>query len=135
MKLADLYTRPTANTSRKMYVELPDGTSSDEYYLEVLNVESDAFRIAETNAKRKAVEYARLEDEDEISEKQRALEADMLASLVVGWNFEDKFSKGAVIELLTESAGNRDKLARFSATRSHWFSVKPKSSSGGSKKD
>lgn len=133
MKLADLFTRQTANETRNMPLELPDGSVSSEFHLEVVSTESDLFRRAETKAKRRAVEAAAIKDEDASLDFQTEVEIEMLASMVVGWNLEDEFSHEGVKDLLRESTGNKERLSRFAATRSHWFEKKQKSSSTGSK--
>lgn len=133
MKLADLFTRQTANETRTMPLELPDGSVSTDFHLEVVSTESDLFRRAETKAKRRAVEAAAIESDDESADFQSEVEIEMLAAMVVGWNLEDEFSFENVKELLRESPGNKERLSRFTATRSHWFEKKQKSSSTGSK--
>lgn len=133
MKLADLFTRQTANETRNMPLELPDGSVSTDFYLEVLSTESDAFRRAETKAKRRAVEAAAIKNEDASADFQAEVEIEMLAAMVVGWNLDEEFTLEGVKELLRESNGNKERLSRFTATRSHWFEVKQESSSTGSK--
>lgn len=133
MKLTDLFTRETASETRKMYVVLPSGEISKEFYLEVVSSESTEFRRAEATAKRQAVEYAGIKDEDELSDKQHEVECNMLARCVKGWNLDTKFNHDNVVSLLANSDGNKDRLSRFICNRSHWFAVKPSSSSTGSK--
>lgn len=133
MKLSDLFTRPTATEAQPMYLELPDGSISTEYYLEVISTESDAFRRAETTAKRKALEVSQLDGDDELADAQFEVEIQMLSSVVVGWNLDEIFSKEGVIQLLRESHGNKERLSRFSCNRSNFFQKKQDSSSTGSK--
>jgi hypothetical protein len=129
--MKEFYTREKSNEGVKLPLYYPDGTPS-EHWLTVRGIDSDAFRMAESKAKRKAVEIAQIENEQERAEKVRETEIGCIAALIAGWSFEKELTTDNVYEFLTEAPQIADMVNRFAARRAEFFGKKLDSSASGS---
>lgn len=129
--MKEFFTRAKSNEGVKLPLFHPDGTAS-EHWLIVRGVDSDAFRIAESRAKRKAIELAQIEDEQERADKVRETEIGCIAALVAGWSFEQELTTDNICEFLREAPQIADMVNRFAARRSEFFGKKSDSSASGS---
>lgn len=131
--MKEFYTRQKANEGVKLPLFLPDGTQSDHWFM-VRGVDSDQFRKSEARAKRKAVEFAQMEDQDERADAIREAELECIASLIASWSFDEECTDENVVNFLREAPQIADAVNRYAARRADYFSKKPGSSATGSKR-
>ena len=121
--MKEFYTRQVANEGVKLPLYLPDGKAS-EHWITVRGIDSDHFRTAESVAKRKAVEIAQLQTDQERAEAVREAELLCISALVAGWSFEEPCDEDNVVNLLREAPQIADMINRFSARRAEFFTKK-----------
>lgn len=121
-ELQKFHTRAVANEGIELPLEYPDGTLSP-HKLRVRGVDSDAFRIAETDSKRRVMEAAQLFAKDpELQSKMRRDERHrLLAALVASWTFDEPCTIENVIAFLAEAPQIADQLDRVATRRSLFF--------------
>lgn len=129
--LADFHTKKIANQGVRMYLLTPTGEETAEWLL-VLGVDSDAGKKAELAMKRKGMEVAKIEDEEErrtaiVEGKERERVA-MVLALVDGWSFDEPFSKAAAAELLDQAPQLVDAVEEFAGNRVVFFTAASASS-------
>jgi len=129
--MKEFYTRETANEGVTLPLYHPDGTKSEHSFL-VGGVDSDAFRSAETKAKRKAIELAQIDDEDERVSAIAEVELTCIAALVISWSFPQECTAENKINFLREAPQIADAVNRFAAKRAAFFAKKSNSSANGS---
>jgi len=130
MKPSDFFTRAKANEGERMPLSLPDGTPTDEW-LQIRGVDSDHFRHALDEFRRKSLSAASLKDLEEKAEKAEAARLELNAALVIGWSFDAEFSEAALLEFLRESPYIAAEVDRFASDRRRFFGKR----STGSPKD
>lgn len=130
--MKEFYTRQTANEGVNLPLYHPDGTLSEHYFV-VRGIDSDHFRQAEAAAKRKAVEIAQIENEQERAEAVRETELKCIAALIASWSFPEPCTIANVVNFLREAPQIADMVNRFAARRAEFFSKKSTSSATGSK--
>ena len=97
MNLTDFHSRSISNTPKKLYLRLPNGIMSEEYF-EVVGIDSDVMLAAKAENRRLHVENAKLDVPDpDLSEKRRI---PLIANAVVGWSFKEDLSKEHVEHFL-----------------------------------
>lgn len=116
----EFFTRSKANKGRKvpLYNAAGDVTS---HWLQILGMDSDTFRKAETEAKRKAIEIAQIEDDQKRAEAVRKTELHCIGSLVSNWSFDKKCTPSNVYKFLKEAPQIADMVNRYAASRSNFF--------------
>ena len=120
MSMQSFYTRDKANEGVKLPLFTPTGEES-EYWLRVRGIDSDAFKIANAKSKRKAKELAQIEDETERTEAIDKEETELIASLIVDWNFEEECTHDNVVKFLTNAPQIANVVNTFAAKRSLFF--------------
>lgn len=130
--MQEFFTRQKANEGVKLPLYLPDGTPS-EHWIKVRGIDSDHFRKAEASAKRKAIEFAQIDDVEERANKVRETELECIAALVAGWSFDMECTKENVVNFLREAPQIADMVNRYAARRAEFFSKKSDSSATGQK--
>lgn len=140
MIMKDFYTRESANEGVKLPLFTPEGKET-EHYLVIRGVDSDAFRLAESEAKRSSIKIIGVEDEGERNNLVYEGKIEMLSSLICGWSFEEKVSKENIKTLLREAPQIADRIDRFACDRTLFFGLKsagsessPKTTSGSRKR-
>lgn len=131
--MGDFYTRERANEGIKLPLALPDGTET-EHYLVIRGIDSDAFRTAEAEAKRKAMQLAALEDDTTRAVAMENERNVLVASLVSGWSFESECTLESVREFLREAPQISDQIDQIATKRSLFFNGKSKSSASSRKR-
>ena len=125
--MEDFYTRPTANAGVKMPLITPTGERS-EHWLQVLGVDSDAFREANAAAQRRAVDIAQISDDAErkavLADEQRKL----VAALVSGWSFDQPCTRDVVAELFRQAPQIQDAVDKIASQRAIFFAISSASS-------
>ncbi|SHO57828.1 phage tail assembly chaperone [Vibrio quintilis] len=123
------FTRQKANEGVRLPLTLPDGTKT-EHFLLIRGIDSDAFREAEAEAKRQAMQLSMIEDEEE---KQQAIsdrKLSLVATLVLDWSFEQECSPENVTSFLREAPQIADQVDQLAARRALFFDKRLSSSSG-----
>lgn len=129
--MEEFFTRGIANEGVKLPLYHPDGTVS-EHWLKVRGVDSDHFRAADTEGKRKVVVFAALKDPQEKAQAARDTELECIAALVADWSFPQECTAENVVTFLTEAPQIADMVNRFAAHRAEFFSKKSLPSATGS---
>ncbi|TMO66753.1 hypothetical protein [Pseudoalteromonas aurantia] len=114
------FTRDKANAGIKLPLYLPDGSES-EHYLMVKGIDSDAFRDAETLAKRNAMTFAAIEDEAQQKDAFADEKLTLIASLVGDWSFEQACTLDEVKNFLRQAPQICDQIDKVAAKRSLFF--------------
>lgn len=128
--MEQFFTREKANEGVDLPLYLPNGELS-EYNITVRGIDSDAFREAETTAKRKAIDVAQIKNPDERALAVKTVQIECIASLVAGWNLPTEYTHNNVVKLLTEAPQIADMVNRFAAQRAAFFVKKSSSSAHG----
>lgn len=128
--MEEFYTRQRANEGNKLPLYYPDGTESEHYFI-VRGIDSDHFRRAEFLSKRRAIEFAQIEDPVQRADAIRDEEYKCIAALVVSWSFEKECTEENVIAFLKEAPQIADSINKYSARRSLFFAKKSESSTNG----
>jgi hypothetical protein len=131
--MKEFYTRQKSNDGVQLPLYRPDGTIS-EHWIRVRGIDSDNFRRAEAKAKRKAIELAQIESEQERAEQIRETELTCIAALVADWSFDKECVDENVVNFLREAPQIADMVNRFAARRTEYFGKKSGSSATGSKR-
>ena len=121
--MQEFFTRERANNGIRVPLHFPDGSLS-EHWLQIGGVDSDAFRAAELKAKRYAIDIAQIESEGEKAAAIRKTELECVASLILGWSFEEPLTIENVVKFLTEAPQIADMVNRLAAKRSEFYSKK-----------
>lgn len=115
------FTRQRANEGVELPLDLPDGTPT-RHRIRIRGVDSDQFRAANAESRRRLVELAvnrekaTIDPADHETERLR-----LLASLVVSWTFEVECTSENVITLLREAPQLAEQIDRIAAKRSLFF--------------
>ena len=128
--MKEFYTRETANEGVRLPLYLPDGKAS-EHWLLVRGVDSDAFRKAETKAKRGLFDLSQIKDVQERADKVRDTELVCIASLIADWSFDNERSEVNVVNFLREAPQIADSVNKFAARRAEFYGKKPQPSTSG----
>lgn len=130
MKPSDFFTRAKANEGERMPLSLPDGTPTDEWLM-IRGVDSDQFRHALDEFRRKSLTAASIKDLEEKAEKAEAARLELNAALVIGWSLDAEFTEAALLEFLREAPYIAAEVDRFASDRRRFFGKR----STGSPKD
>lgn len=121
VQMAAFFTRQRANEGIELPLDLPDGTPT-AHRIRIRGVDSDAFRAAHADSKRRLVELAfnkeraTAESIDHEAERLR-----LLASLVVSWTFAEACDTDSVVALLREAPQLAEQIDRIASRRSLFF--------------
>ncbi len=128
--MEQFYTRQKAGEGVKIPLFTPDGQRTEEW-IRVRGVDSDEFRTAEAAARRKAMEFGLIEDDNERRVAIRTEELRCIAALIADWSFEF-IDPNTVVNFLREAPQIADAINRLAAKRALFFAKKQKPSSTGS---
>jgi hypothetical protein len=120
MKPSDFFTRAKANEGERMPLSLPDGTPTDEWLM-IRGVDSDQFRHALDEFRRKSLTAASIKDLEEKAEKAEAARLELNAALVIGWSLDAEFTEAALLEFLREAPYVAAEVDRFASDRRRFF--------------
>ena len=123
MKIADFATRGPANKGIKLPLVSPGGGATD-YWIEILGIDSDQFREAEHNL---LASLAKDIDETAGFAELESKKAELLSSLITGWNLKEKFTKENVEKLLIEAPQIAEAINKAAADRALFFERKSES--------
>lgn len=114
------YTRAKANEGIKLPLVLPTGERT-EHWLQIRGIDSDIFRAAEAQASRRVLEIAAIEDKDEKAKAENDVKADLLASLVIAWSFDQECTIENVKAFFAEAPQIANMVDRAASQRSRFF--------------
>ena len=132
INIEDFFTREKSNEGILVPLNLPDGTPT-EHWIKIRGIDSDAFRKAEAESKRKMMEFARdlaekkLTPEQEKEARQAFVDQsrlELIAALAFEWSFPVELNKEMVIKFLTEAPNQADILDRLAYDRVAFFKKK-----------
>ena len=132
INIEDFFTREKSNEGILVPLNLPDGTPT-EHWIKIRGIDSDAFRKAEAESKRKMMEFARdlaekkLTPEQEKEARQAFVDQsrlELIASLAFEWSFPVELNKEMVTKFLTEAPNQADILDRLAYDRVAFFKKK-----------
>lgn len=115
LSLSSFFSRPIAETGKKLRLRLPDQTLTDHWLL-VLGKDCDAFV---ESAKTYRMELVDAKDD---KAKETIATNRHLSRLVKAWSFEDEFSQEAVYTLLTQAPHIVEALDEMVYNRKVFFS-------------
>lgn len=130
--MEDFFTREKSNEGIIVPLGLPDGTPT-EHWIKIRGIDSDAFRKAEAESKRKMMEFARdladkkLTPEQEREARQAFVDQsrlELIAALAFEWSFPVELNKERIIKFLTEAPNQADILDRLAYDRVAFFKKK-----------
>ncbi|QDP52365.1 MAG: hypothetical protein Unbinned4162contig1001_65 [Prokaryotic dsDNA virus sp.] len=130
--MKEFFTRQKAEEGVSLPLQTPDGKDS-EHKLTVRGVDSDVYRQAEFESKRKAAEIAQIEDLKDRYAAMRDEQRRLVAVLIIDWTFEAECTMENKIEFLTNAPQIEDVVNRFAGTRQAFFSKRSSSSTSGQK--
>lgn len=121
------FTRQRANEGVELPLFLPDGTPTT-HRIRIRGVDSDAFRAAFADSKRRLLELAQSKDKSALDSANADEERlTLIASLVISWTFTDKEGKPlpctpeAVRNLLREAPQLVEAIDQLASRRSLFF--------------
>lgn len=118
--MESFFTKAKAEQGRKLPLYTPTSEKTD-HWLNVLGIDSDAFKQAEAEAKRQAIHIAEIEDKKEQFQAQRAVERKLIAALITDWSFDMPCTEENVVNFLTQAPQIEDAVNRFAAMRTTFF--------------
>jgi hypothetical protein len=124
-------TRQKANTGVKMFLIDPFTGKETKDWVLLLGRDSDVCRAADLEKKRniqRAMSEVDMTDKikreavlAEIDAREPDEVRDQIATLVIGWSFDEPFSREAVLDFLVESPQVADAIDAFTASRVRFF--------------
>ena len=132
INIEDFFTREKSNEGILVPLNLPDGTPT-EHWIKIRGIDSDAFRKAEAESKRKLMEFARdladkkLTPEQEREARQAFVDQsrlELIAALAFEWSFPVELNKEMITKFLTEAPNQADILDRLAYDRVAFFKKK-----------
>lgn len=124
--MESFFTREKANNGVEVPLYLPDGTKS-EHHIVIRGVDSDVFREAESESRRKAMEIAMISDPVEKVQAIRDTKLRLICSLVISWTFEKECTQENVFEFLREAPQIADAIDQVASKRSLFFAQRSSS--------
>lgn len=117
-----------SNKGVKLELTLPDGTPTEEY-LVVGGQDSTKFRGQQAKANRERVKAVRQYKDDPVkmAEFDARLECRLVASLVVGWSFEEECNETNVMKFLSDAPQIQMQIDQFAGDRANFFEKPPQS--------
>ncbi|MGI9277482.1 MAG: hypothetical protein ACR2PT_21870 [Endozoicomonas sp.] len=119
-EMDNFFTRQKANEGIKLPLVTPDGETT-EHFIMIRGIDSDAFREAETEARRSALQVAAIEDEVARNEAITAEKLTLMTSLVLDWSFDQTCSPDYIRNFLREAPQIADQIDQLAAKRSLFF--------------
>ena len=120
--MEEFYTRGRAEAGTKIALQTPEGIKTD-HYLIVCGIDSDRFRQAEIDTKRKMLELAAEADEAKRAENLNSAKAELVASLVKDWSFDQECNRANVVAFLREAPQIMEQIDRVTANRPLFFTM------------
>lgn len=126
------FTREAHNNPLRLFFAAPDGSGAEDW-IDIVGLESDKFRSARDESERSF--YAGLTDIKDAEKRAEYISAQakdsklrMIASLVVGWSFDEECNVENALLLLAEAPFIADQIDRKAASTKEFLAKKPKNS-------
>jgi predicted restriction endonuclease len=141
--MESFYTREKANSGVEVPLYRPDGSKSEHHFL-VRGVDSDVFRTAEAEARRKTMEIAMISDSLEKAKAIQTAKLTLIAHLVISWSFDQECTIENIVNFFREAPQIADAVDQVASKRALFFaqrssnsetSQEPSSASTKSQKD
>jgi hypothetical protein len=121
------FTRDRANEGLQLPLYLPNGEKSG-HWVRVLGIDSDVFRLADTETRRDAFRIAQIEDKRERSLEIAASKRRLIATLVVAWSFPQPCTQRNVEEFFGKAPQIMDAIDQAASRRALFFAARSSSS-------
>lgn len=125
--MTDFYTRDAGNQGMKIPLVLPNGEESEDF-LVIRSVDSDAFRMAESDAKREVMRAAQVDDIDERRRIAKENTLNMQVALVKEWSFDEPCTPENVRVFLVGAPQVADALDQLATKRALFIEKKSQNS-------
>lgn len=114
------FTRTAANEGIEVPLYLPDGTRT-EHSLRIRGTDSDAFRAAQAEGRRRLLEAAAEKDQQKLAAVAVANNELLLSSLIISWTFEIECNDENKRKLLHEAPQIGDAIDAMASRRTLFF--------------
>jgi hypothetical protein len=128
MEKKDFFTRQRANEGIKLPLVHPTTGAVTEHWLRIRGRDSDVFRRAETESRRRLVDLvkeAESNDKETVAKQLEAAEEGemrkLVSALVMDWSFPDPCTPENVSEFLQEAPHIQDAIDKAAVRRSLFF--------------
>jgi hypothetical protein len=128
--MADFFTLEAAEAGIDLPLYLPSGEKTD-FVIKIRGVDSEKFRIAEAQGKRRLIDVAKGDNEDERTRRLFDERVLLASALVISWNLPEPCTSKNIVELFKNAPQLLDMVDRIAGQRSLFFSKKQASSSDG----
>lgn len=118
--MESFFTREKANSGVEVPLYRPDGSKS-EHTIRIRGVDSDVFRAAEADARRKGMDIALISDPQERSQAIQEAKLRLVSSLVISWSFEKECTPENVMEFFRNAPQIADAVDQVASKRSLFF--------------
>lgn len=125
--MESFFTREKANNGVEVPLWRPDGTKSEHHIL-IRGVDSDVFRIAEAEARRKSIEISMVQDTLEKAQAIQDAKLILIAHLVISWTFEKECTIENIVSFFREAPQIADAVDQVASKRSLFFAQRLSSS-------
>jgi hypothetical protein len=120
--MASFFTRPVANEGIEFPLVQPDGTKT-KHWLRLRGIDSDEYRLADLDTKRRSVKIAAIEDEKKRDEAIYELTLHLCAVLVLSWSFDKPCTLDNVVAFLREAPQIASAIENVSGNRRLFFGI------------
>lgn len=114
------FTREKANEGIEVPLYLPNGEKSNQW-IRIRGVDSDHFRTAEADSRRKAIGIATIEDSLERAKAIADAKLSLVAELVISWSFEKECTLENVKEFFRQAPQIADAVDQVASKRALFF--------------
>ena len=106
----------------------PVGRKTEDW-LRIRGADSEEFRLAEAASRRKALEISDIEDEKERDLATMKMVRNLVATLVMGWSFDEECTHANVVEFFRKAPQVQKAVDRASNSRALFMKVDSETSS------
>lgn len=128
--MEQFFTREVGNRGRKFFLSLPTGEIT-EHWVVIRSVDSDEFRLTDSEVRRELLSLVDQDDNKDKSEKVEELVRKTVASLIADWSFDQECTMENRMKFLKEAPQIQDMVNRLSAQRKVFFVEGSNGSSSG----
>ncbi len=118
--MEEFFTSDKAAEGVRVPLTQPNGEPSS-HWLHIIGIDSDAYKRADADSRRKLIEAAKIEDNDKRWEFGQDLERELIATLITSWSFEQECTMANKKEFLKKAPQIADMVNRLSANRQYFF--------------
>lgn len=122
LTMANFFTRQRANEGVELALTLPDGTAT-KHSIRIRGIDSDAFKEAEANQRRRVYEATAEQDKDKLGKVLTDIRLETQAALVISWTFEDPCTTENVKQLFRDAPQIGEEIDRLASRRALFFKL------------